>query len=235
MTVMSNAPAMSAAAAWPRKKESVVMMKQAAVLIAGTLFAVACSDGYSRSNPSPAAPSASDAPKSVASPLNQASASAPGRGHVGFGFNAIVSGFKTGKVFVTGGGSFDLSAHQAVAGGGFRCVESVLQGPLSASINPNDPGACLSGDGIRWDTASLLDSTGFKCTGAQAEPLKPAVTGDHVVVLQSDFYRAGNGNNESFNAQIIVSDRDIAPDFPGMNVWVQGVGCGVAQSVNFSK
>jgi hypothetical protein len=181
-------------------------------------------------------PSASSiAPSAGASSADQPSASAHGQGRVGFGFNATVSGFLHGKVFVTGGGSFDLSAHQAVGNGGFRCIESVLQGPLSTSINPNDPGACLSGEGVRWDTASLLDSTMFKCTGANAETLKPAVTGDHVVVLQSEFYRAGNGNNESFHAQIIVSDRDIAPDFPGVNVWVQGVGCGAAQSVNFSK
>lgn len=182
------------------------------------------------------APTGADAPSGVALPLPQQPPSAHGQSRVGFGFNAIVSGFNTGKVFVTGGGSFDLSAHVASGGGGFNCIESVLQGPLSVSVNPNSPGACLSGEGVRWDTASLLNSTGFKCTGAKDETLKPAVTGDHVVVLQSDFYRAGNGNDESFHAQMIVSDRDIAPaDFPGVNVWVQGVGCGVAQSVNFSK
>jgi hypothetical protein len=196
------------------------MMKQLVVVIAGAMFLGACSDG-SVTGASPVQPSAV--------------VSSVGQGRIGFSVNAIVSGFATGKVFVSGGGSFDLGSREANSGGGFRCVESVLQGPLSVSVNPNDPGPCMAGDGIRWDTASLLDSTGFKCTGAQAEPLKMAVTSDHVVVLQADFYRAGNGNDESFTAKMIVSDQDIAPDFPGANVWVQSVGCGVARSVNFSK
>jgi hypothetical protein len=149
--------------------------------------------------------------------------------------NGTVSGFPTGNVFLSGGGSYDRAANAVHAAGGFRCLESVLQGPLSVSINPNAPGPCLAGEGVRWDTASLLDSTGFKCTGAPTETLKTAVTSDHVVVLQADFYRAGNGIDESFTGKIIVSDRDIAPDFPGSNVWVQNVGCGAAQSVNFSK
>jgi hypothetical protein len=212
------------------------MMKHVAVVIVGTLFAVACGDGYSSSNSSPTAPSESQAaPSAVTSPLNQPSVAAHGPVRIGFGFNSTVSGFPTGKVFLTGGGSFDHAAHLATGGGGFRCLESVTQGPLSVSINPNDAGPCLAGEGVRWDTASLLDSTTFKCTGAQAESLKTALTGDHAVVLQSDFYRASNGNNESFTGKIIVSDRDIAPDFPGVNVWVQGVGCGTARSVNFSK
>src|SRR5689334_11241007 len=57
----------------------------------------------------------------------------------GFGFNGIASGFLTGKVFLTGGGSFDASTATNViptettakSGGGFRCVEAVAQGPLS--------------------------------------------------------------------------------------------------------
>jgi len=54
-------------------------------------------------------------------------------------------------------------------------------------------------------------------------------------VLQADFYRAGDGNDESFHAQMIVSATDIAPDVPGLqNLWVQGVGCGTA-IVNFSN
>jgi hypothetical protein len=60
--------------------------------------------------------------------------------------------------------------------------------------------------------------------------LKPASTGDGRVVLQADFYRAGDGNDESFTAQMIVSETDIAP---GVNLWVQGVGCGKA-IVHFS-
>jgi hypothetical protein len=146
-----------------------------------------------------------------------------------FGFNGTVSGFPTGVVTVTGGGAYDLTSSFVQSAGGFRCQQDVLQGPLSMSINPADPGPCLAGEGVRWDTAGLLTSTNFKCTGALAEALKPARTTDRTVVLQGDFYRAGDGNDESFTAQMIVSEDDIAPeDFPGVNLWVQGVGCGTA-------
>ena len=48
-------------------------------------------------------------------------------------------------------------------------------------------------------------------------------------MIQADFYRAGDANDESFSAQMIVSSRDIADDIQGtQNVWVQGVGCGAA-------
>jgi hypothetical protein len=67
----------------------------------------------------------------------------------------------------------------------------------------------------------------FKCTGADAP--KVATTGSHTAVLLADFYRAGDGIDESFTAQIIVSDSDIAPDILGtQTLWVQGVGCGLA-------
>ena len=66
----------------------------------------------------------------------------------GFGFNGIASGFLTGKVFLTGGGSFDVS--EATNGiptdstvrssGGFRCIEPVAQGPLTN---------CGQGEGVR--------------------------------------------------------------------------------------
>jgi hypothetical protein len=205
------------------------MKKKIIIVLVGTALAAACSNSHSPLSQALASPTS---PSSSGNGTNGL-VTAPQR--VGFGFNATVSGFPTGKVFLTGGGSFDLGAKEAKSGGGFSCLESVLQGPLSVSINPNAPGPCLAGEGVRWDTASLLDSTGFKCTGAATETLKTAVTSDHVVVLQADFYRAGNGNDESFTGKIIVSDRDIAPDFPGSNVWVQNVGCGAAQSVNFSK
>jgi hypothetical protein len=98
------------------------------------------------------------------------------------------------------------------------------------SINPDDPGPCLAGQGVRWDTAQLLPSTTFKCTGAATEALKSASTSDTTVVLQADFYRAGDANDESFTGQMIVSASEIAP---GVNLWVQGVGCGNA-TVHFS-
>jgi hypothetical protein len=55
------------------------------------------------------------------------------------------------------------------------------------------------------------------------------------VVLLAEFYRAGDGIDESFRAQMIVSSTDLAPDIPGVqNIWIQGVGCGTA-GVSFSK
>jgi len=82
---------------------------------------------------------------------------------------------------------------------------------------------------VRWDTANLLATTNFKCTGAATETLKTATTSGTTAVLQADFYRAGDGIDESFTAQMIVSETDLAPDIPGVqNVWVQGVGCGTA-------
>ena len=153
----------------------------------------------------------------------------------GFGFNGVVSGFPTGRVFVSGGGTFDLATGFVKSSGGFSCLEDVMQGPLSVSINPDDPGRCLAGQGVRWDTASLLPSTTFKCTGAATELLKTATTSATTVVLQADFYRAGDGIDESVTAQMIVSATDIAPGITGLqNLWVQGVGCGDA-NVHFSK
>jgi hypothetical protein len=152
-------------------------------------------------------------------------------GRTGFGFNGSVSGFPTGKVRVTGGGSFDpttasntVPSNTSVASaGGFDCSDAVGQGPLAG---------CATGQGVRWDTVQLLHSIGFKCTGSDAA--KPAVTNEHTAVLLADFYRAGDGNDESFTAQMIVSDGDIAPEIPGVqNLWVQGVGCGTG-IVNFN-
>ena len=48
-------------------------------------------------------------------------------------------------------------------------------------------------------------------------------------------YRAGDGNDESFTAPMIVSETDLAPGIPGeQNLWIKGVGCGPAV-VHFSK
>jgi hypothetical protein len=152
-------------------------------------------------------------------------------GRSGFGFNGTAKGFPTGAVFLTGGGSYDASTASNTipdeetsvkSGGGFRCTEPVAlgQGPLAG---------CATGEGVRWDTVQLLASTptGFKCNGADA--LKNANTDAGTVVLLADFYRAGDGVDESFTAQIIVSESDIADDIPGVqNLWVQGVGCATA-------
>lgn len=167
-----------------------------------------------------------------AGPVQASAASGVGGARTGFGFNGTVSGFPTGAVFLTGGGSFDAasasniipSVTDAKSGGGFRCTATVAQGPLNG---------CAAGEGVRWDTAQLLDSTRFRCTGADAA--KEVATGAGRVVLLADFYRAGDGNDESFTAQMIVSDTDIAPDIPGdQTLWVQGVGCGSGVA-NFSR
>jgi hypothetical protein len=73
----------------------------------------------------------------------------------GFGFNGIVSGFPSGVVSVTGGGAYDLRTNFVNAAGGFSCIKPVNQGPLSNSVNLDDPGPCLTGQGVRWDTARL--------------------------------------------------------------------------------
>jgi hypothetical protein len=148
-------------------------------------------------------------------------------GTVGFGFNATgISGFPTGAASLTGGGAYNPETGFAESAGGFRCTSDVGQGPLMG---------CLTGEGVRWDTVELRRSTTFKCTGAAAEPLKTAITDENTVVLLADFYRAGDGNDESFTAQMIVSADDIAPDIGGIqNVWIQGVGCAPAIA-NFSS
>jgi hypothetical protein len=146
------------------------------------------------------------------------SALAAGQGKTGFGFNASeISGAPNGAARLTGGGAFDPDTGFVHSGGGFRCTSAVLQGPLNG---------CLAGQGVRWDTAELLASTTFTCTG-EAEP--PAATDENTVVLLSDFYRAGDGIDESFTAKMIVSQDDFAPNTSGVqNVWIQGVGCGSA-------
>jgi hypothetical protein len=155
-------------------------------------------------------------------PLGSSTALAAGS-TVGFGFHAPdVSGFPTGSVALTGGGAFNLNptAGTVHAGGGFSCTREVDQLFLAG---------CLQDEGVRWDSEEVLPTTMFKCTGAASELLKPAATGQDTVVLQADFYRAGDANDESFSAQMIVSTRDIAGDIDGVqNVWVQGVGCGTA-------
>lgn len=146
--------------------------------------------------------------------------------NTGFGFNAPdIRGATAGAVTLTGGGAFDVSTGFVHSAGGFRCTESVGQGPLTG---------CQTGQGVRWDTDSVLASTGFKCTSSPLEAPKTATTGRDTVALHADFYRAGDGNDESFTANMFVSTRDLAPDVAGFqNAWVQGVGCGTA-TVHFS-
>jgi hypothetical protein len=166
-----------------------------------------------------------------ASPTDAAQPAFSAGGRAGFGFNGSVQGFPTGAVRLTGGGSFDPTTASnivptetsAATAGGFDCTRTIAQGPLTG---------CEAGRGVRWDTVQLLASTTFKCTGSDAA--KPAATNDHTTVLLADFYRAGDGNDESFTGHIIVADHDLAPEIGGIqNLWVQGVGCGTA-IVNFN-
>jgi hypothetical protein len=206
-------------------------MKQhiARALIVAISVAAACSD-YSKSPtyPSPSTSTGRDTTTTTGPQYSRAGT--PRR--VGFGFNGTASGFPRGAVFLTGGGSYDPATASNVvddtttdvkSGGGFRCIEGVEQGPLNH---------CLTDEGVRWDTAQLLASAPFKCTTSDA--VKTAVTGRDRVVLNADFYRAGDGNEESFHAQMIVSATDLAPNIPGnQTLWIQGVGCAEA-TVNFN-
>src|SRR6266567_3691347 len=107
--------------------------------------------------------------------LLTASIASAASGNIGFGFNARgISGFPTGAASLTGGGSYNPVTGFVKSAGGFRCTSDVGQGPLAG---------CLTGEGVRWDTADLLRSTTFKCTGAAAEPLKTAITDENTVVL----------------------------------------------------
>src|SRR5688572_17160514 len=191
-----------------------------AALAAVVALAAACGDA-SKSSTGP-----------ETSPALTRSASQASHSRQGFGFNGSVSGFPTGVVFLTGGGSFDIASASNVvptdtrvaSGGGFRCTDAVAQGPLNG---------CAADEGVRWDTVQLLASTNFKCTAADVA--KSAVTGADRVVLLADFYRAGDGVDESFTAQMIVSETDLAPSIDGeQTLWIQGVGCGDA-TVNFAR
>jgi hypothetical protein len=151
-------------------------------------------------------------------------ASATGRDS--FTFNApLVSGFPGGRAAeITGGGSYILPDF-IHAGGSFGCLSDITAGFFSG---------CQAGQGVRWDTDTVLTSTTFRCTGAADELLKAAETGGKTVVMLSDFYRAGDGDDESFTAQMIVSETDLDPVADGVqNIWIQQIGCGTAL-VNFN-
>ena len=190
-----------------------------AAATAGIIIAIGCNDRSTSSTE----PTTTDAP----APYNVLGS---GKDRVGFGFNGTVVG-GNGTVFLTGGGSFEGSTAsntvptdtRMASGGGFRCLVGVASGPLAG---------CATGEGVRWDAAQLLVSSNFRCSGADA--VKVGFTSSTTVVMLADFYRAGDGNEESFRAPMIVSDVDIAPDVDGVqNLWIQGVGCGSAV-VNFS-
>jgi hypothetical protein len=149
-----------------------------------------------------------------------------GAGNQAFGFNAaLVAGFPGGRAAeMTGGGVYSPESGLAQSGGGFRCLSNIVGGPFAG---------CLAGQGVRWDTAGLLGSTVFQCTGSDA--IKTASTSGKTVVLLADFYRQGDGNVESFTAKMIVSDSDLDPVAAGVqNVWTQGIGCATDAVTNFN-
>ncbi len=157
--------------------------------------------------------------------------------NISFGFNATSISGISGVVRLTGGGAYNPDSGFVVSNGGFDCVQTVTKGPLSNDTNSNGPVegglGCQAGEGVRWDTALLLPSIKFKCTGADS--VHTATTGDKTAVLKADFYEASDGTHESFSdVPMIVSAVDLRPDLAGnQNVWIAGVGCGAA-IVHFS-
>ena len=169
----------------------------------------------------------STSPEAIGTQIPEAAAATVGGLQVGFGFNGAA-----GVVILTGGGSFNPatasnivpSNTRAAGSGAFNCTENVTGGPLAG---------CVAGEGVRWESLQLLASTTFRCSGTDI--VRAASTTNRTAVLIADFYRAGDGNEDSFTAQMIVSGDDIAQDLPGVqNLWIQGVGCGTA-IVNFSR
>jgi hypothetical protein len=164
-----------------------------------------------------------------------ASAAGAAGPNTSFGFNARdITGLNanSGAVTLTGGSAFNSSTgHPAHAGGHFRCTSTVV-----VVVNPPNPpllNGCQTGQGVRWDSDMLLPNQTFKCV-ASSPVANTVSTSDDTVVLHADFYRAGDGINESFQANMIVSAHDIDSVVPGVqNVWVQGVGCATG-AVHFS-
>jgi hypothetical protein len=155
-----------------------------------------------------------------------ASAAGAAGPNTSFAFHARDITGASGAVTLTGGGAFSSSTHPAHSGGSFSCTSAVTSGPLGVD------GGCQTGQGVRWDSDTLLPNTMFKCLANEAA--KPVSTSGDTVVLHADFYRAGDGTHESFNANMFVSAHDIDDAIPGVqNVWVQGVGCATG-AVHFS-
>jgi hypothetical protein len=191
---------------------------RSAVLLLTGLVAAGCSDSRT-------------APRDPQTP-NYSLTRAHGRS--AFGFNGTIVSATGEIVTLTGGGSFDPATGNNTVpfetsghgNGGFSCVTNVTSGQIAG---------CAQGQGVRWDTVQLLESSGFKCGGVANEQGKTATTSADVIVLLAHFYRAGDGEDASFTGKMFVSDRDLADDVPGMqNIWIQGFGCGTGV-VNFNN
>ena len=123
-----------------------------------------------------------------------------GSSRSGFAFAARdIRGGPAGAVAMVGGGAFDSAGTFAHGGGGFRCTESVGQGPLAG---------CQTGQGVRWHTDTALASTPFRCS---TDAVKTGTAGADTAVFRGTFFRAGDGNTPSFTANVIVAGHDIAP------------------------
>jgi hypothetical protein len=156
-------------------------------------------------------------------------------GRNGFGFNGTIVTAAGEVVRLTGGGSFDpASGNNTIpsdgtsghANGGFSCLVDFTSTPLNG---------CAAGQGTHWDTVQLLEFSGFKCGGVANEKAKTATTGPGVFVANAEFYRAGDGDEASFHANMFVADHDLADDVLGVqNIWIQGVGCGTG-TINFNN
>ena len=160
-----------------------------------------------------------------------ASAAVAAGPNTSFSFNARdITGLNatSGAVTLTGGGAFGPTTHPAHAGGSFSCTSTVVVVGTPPLLN-----GCQTGQGVRWDSDTLVPTQTFKCV-ASSPVANNVSTSDDTVVLHADFYRAGDGTDESFQANMIVSAHDIDNVVPGVqNVWIQGVGCATG-AVHFS-
>lgn len=142
-----------------------------------------------------------------------------GTAHKSFAFNAAsISGLRAGEVALAGGGSYSPTAGSASAGGPFRCLADITEGPLNG---------CKAGEGLRWEVAELRPSATVASSGGAVG--KTVVTDNKTVVVLARFYREGDGDGASFTAMMVVSARDLDPQLHGtQNVWIEGVGSGNA-------
>ena len=136
-----------------------------------------------------------------------------------FNFNApSVSGIGTGEVRISGGGQYDPVSGVVKATGSFRVLQDISAGPLAG---------VKAGEGVRWDAEETVRSFDIRCTGAEA--LRTVSSNATTVIMNAEFYRAGDGNNASLHAVMFVSTDDQDGGLPGVQtVWIQGVGCGEA-------
>jgi hypothetical protein len=158
-----------------------------------------------------------------------ASAAGAAGPNTSFAFNARdITGLNaaSGAVTLTGGGAFNSSTVHS--GGSFSCTSPVVVVPPHTLLD-----GCQTGEGVRWDSDMLVATQTFKCVATEGVA-NTVSTSDDAVVLHADFYRAGDGTEESFQANMIVSAHDIDNTLTGVqNVWVQGVGCATG-AVHFS-